>query len=79
MIQFVGVVFHYVELNVTAVLSGQTTENPSGSSSQMTTIQVVLKDKDLYSTILSKLFNESHGIFMTLQKAQKDSPNNKTQ
>ncbi|XP_055510012.1 nuclear pore complex protein Nup85 isoform X1 [Leucoraja erinacea] len=54
-------------------------ENPSGSSSQMTTIQVVLKDKDLYSTILSKLFNESHGIFMTLQKAQKDSPNNKTQ
>ncbi|XP_078257347.1 nuclear pore complex protein Nup85 [Rhinoraja longicauda] len=54
-------------------------EKPSDTSSRMANIQVVLKDKDIYSQILSKLFNESHGIFMTLQKTPKDSTSNKIQ
>uniref|UniRef100_UPI00398E8175 nuclear pore complex protein Nup85-like n=1 Tax=Pristiophorus japonicus TaxID=55135 RepID=UPI00398E8175 len=48
------------------------TDTPPDRSSPMAYIQVVCKDKDVYSPILSKLFNESHGIFMTLQKAQQD-------
>ncbi|XP_038633089.1 nuclear pore complex protein Nup85 [Scyliorhinus canicula] len=45
-------------------------ERAPGSSSRMPTIQAVSNDKDIYSPILSKLFNESHGIFMTLQNSE---------
>ncbi|XP_069785475.1 nuclear pore complex protein Nup85 isoform X2 [Narcine bancroftii] len=50
-----------------------------GISPRMTHIQVVRRDKDIYSPILSKLFNESHGIFMTLQKVQQDCKTSKSQ
>ncbi|XP_041073319.1 nuclear pore complex protein Nup85 isoform X1 [Carcharodon carcharias] len=55
------------------------TESALGSSSRMPFIQVVHNDKDVYSPILSKLFNESHGIFMTLQKSQMDCTTQKTE
>ncbi|XP_067913904.1 nuclear pore complex protein Nup85 isoform X2 [Heterodontus francisci] len=48
------------------------TKSPPGSSSGMPHIQIVHNDKDVYSPILRKLFNESHGIFMTLQKSEQD-------
>ncbi|XP_062886911.1 nuclear pore complex protein Nup85 isoform X2 [Mobula hypostoma] len=55
------------------------TDRSPGTSSQMAHIQVVRRDKDIYSPILSKLFNESHGIFMTLQKAEQDCKISKAQ
>ncbi|XP_048466830.1 nuclear pore complex protein Nup85 isoform X1 [Rhincodon typus] len=48
------------------------TETAPDSSPRMPSIQVVYSDKDVYSPILCKLFNESHGIFMTLQKSKHD-------
>ncbi|XP_067860560.1 nuclear pore complex protein Nup85 [Heptranchias perlo] len=55
------------------------TGEPFSSSSRRPYIQVVRKDKDIYSPILCKLFNESHGIFMTLQEARKDCKTHKEQ
>uniref|UniRef100_A0A4W3GDF1 Nuclear pore complex protein Nup85 n=1 Tax=Callorhinchus milii TaxID=7868 RepID=A0A4W3GDF1_CALMI len=46
---------------------------PSGGSSAAPAIQVVRKDKDIYSPILRKLFNESHGIFVALQTTKKEN------
>ncbi|XP_030646419.1 nuclear pore complex protein Nup85 isoform X1 [Chanos chanos] len=37
-------------------------------------IHVVRKDEDIYSPILRKLFNESHHIFVDLQRIKKDLP-----
>ncbi|KAM5125654.1 nuclear pore complex protein Nup85-like, partial [Mantella aurantiaca] len=34
---------------------------------------IVRNDADLYSPILRKLFNESHGIFVTLQKREEEA------
>ncbi|XP_059509765.1 nuclear pore complex protein Nup85 isoform X5 [Stegostoma tigrinum] len=56
----------------TALLSVHTPETAPDSSPRMPSIQVVYSDKDIYSPILCKLFNESHGIFMTLQKSKHD-------
>ncbi|KAF7249007.1 Nuclear pore complex protein Nup85 [Varanus komodoensis] len=35
-------------------------------------VYVVRKDHDIYSHTLRKLFNESHGIFVGLQKDEKE-------
>lgn len=35
-------------------------------------IYIVRKDADVYSQILRKLFNESHGIFVGLQKIEEE-------
>lgn len=35
-------------------------------------VYVVRKDQDVYSQTLRKLFNESHGIFVGLQKNEKE-------
>lgn len=35
-------------------------------------IYIVRKDVDVYSHILRKLFNESHGIFVGLQKIEEE-------
>ncbi|XP_078063807.1 nuclear pore complex protein Nup85 [Mustelus asterias] len=53
------------------------TKSAPDSSSKMPIIQVVRSDKDVYSPILCKLFNESHGIFMTLQKSEQDCTSQK--
>ncbi|KAI1884074.1 hypothetical protein AGOR_G00222640 [Albula goreensis] len=38
-------------------------------------VHVVRKDEDIYSPILRKLFNESHHIFVGLQKIKEEVPN----
>lgn len=35
-------------------------------------IYIIRKDVDVYSQILRKLFNESHGIFVGLQKIEEE-------
>ncbi|XP_056304610.1 LOW QUALITY PROTEIN: nuclear pore complex protein Nup85 [Danio aesculapii] len=51
------------------------------SSAGSPLVHVVRKDEDICSPILCKLFNESHLIFMGLQKIKEDAPskNKKTQ
>uniref|UniRef100_A0A4W3GEP2 Nuclear pore complex protein Nup85 n=1 Tax=Callorhinchus milii TaxID=7868 RepID=A0A4W3GEP2_CALMI len=44
-----------------------------GAGNVSPAIQVVRKDKDIYSPILRKLFNESHGIFVALQTTKKEN------
>ncbi|XP_030646420.1 nuclear pore complex protein Nup85 isoform X2 [Chanos chanos] len=49
-----------------------TEKGPGGSGRPA--IHVVRKDEDIYSPILRKLFNESHHIFVDLQRIKKDLP-----
>ncbi|XP_029456419.1 nuclear pore complex protein Nup85 [Rhinatrema bivittatum] len=37
-------------------------------------IRIVQRDEDVYSPVLRKLFNESHGIFVGLQKSEEELP-----
>lgn len=46
--------------------------DPTGSGNSV--IHEVRKDQDIYSPILRKLFNESHHIFVGLQKINEDLP-----
>lgn len=45
------------------------TENGAPSSSR---VFVVRRDQDIYIQTLRKLFNESHGIFMGLQRSEEE-------
>ncbi|XP_042306864.1 nuclear pore complex protein Nup85-like [Sceloporus undulatus] len=58
------------EMLVCETLFGST-ENKEKSPS-CPYVYIVRKDQDVYSQTLRKLFNESHGIFVGLQKDEKE-------
>ncbi|KAM4664480.1 nuclear pore complex protein Nup85 [Discoglossus pictus] len=48
--------------------------HPKASSSTLCPLMyIVRKDEDIYSPVLRKLFNESHSIFVGLQKSEEDA------